>query len=271
MKKSLALGVSLVLLTGISCKQQNSAPAETEPVAEEVVAEVPKMDVNPNIPDELSKVFDAHGGLENFYDKQTLTFEIENPEGNEQHITDLHSRKALIKTKKYAIGYDGENAWLVQDSTYFKNDPKFYYNLMFYFYAMPFILADNGITYEETPSLQVEGRSYPGYKISYGDGVGTSPDDNYFIYYDPKSHEMKYLGYTVTYFSKAPSDQVSMIEYAEWDDVDDLMLPKKIVWRKYEEGKIGDVKNTVSFTNAGMGTETPDPELFKEPEGNSIP
>ena len=51
-----------------------------------------------------------------------------------------------------------------------KGIPKFYYNLMFYFYAMPFILADDGIVYEDVKPLDIEGKSYPGIKISYESG-----------------------------------------------------------------------------------------------------
>ena len=53
---------------------------------------------------------------------------------------------------------------------------------MFYFYAMPFILADDGIIYEDVAALKFEGKSYPGIKISYESGVGESPEDEYILY-----------------------------------------------------------------------------------------
>ena len=45
---------------------------------------------------------------------------------------------------------------------------------------MPFVLGDDGITYQKVDDLKVGDVTYPGYKISYGDGVGDSPKDNYF-------------------------------------------------------------------------------------------
>ena len=68
-----------------------------------------------------------------------------------------------------------------KDKTAYEGNPKFYYNLMFYFYAMPFILADDGIKYTDAEPLVFEGKSYPGIKISYEAGVGESPEDEYVI------------------------------------------------------------------------------------------
>jgi len=207
--KKLALSL-LVITVFISCKQEN-APKKQENVQEEVKKEVIR-DRSENFPKDIAAIFKAHGGIQAFDEKNTLIFELANPEGNEKHTTDLKSRYARIETDKFALGFDGKKAWLQQDSTYFKGDPRFYHNLMFYFYAMPFVLGDDGITYEKVEDLKVNEQSYPGYKISYGEAVGDSPKDNYFIYYDKASNKMKFLGYTVTFFSKETSEKVSLID-----------------------------------------------------------
>jgi len=54
---------------------------------------------------------------------------------------------------------------------------------------MPFVLGDDGISYEKVEDLKVGDLSYPGYKISYGATVGDSPKDNYFLYYDAASYK----------------------------------------------------------------------------------
>jgi len=169
MKKLSTLLILILVCT--ACKQEAKKVVET--TSEEVKTVI--KDRSSDFPTDIAAVFKAHGGIQAFDRMNTLIFEISKPDGNEKHTTDLKTRHARIETGKYALGFDGQEAWLKQDSTYFKGNPRFYHNLMFYFYAMPFVLGDQGITYEKTTPLKVGEQSYPGYKISYGDGIGDSP------------------------------------------------------------------------------------------------
>ena len=181
-------------------------------------------------PKELSKVFEKHGGVDAWKKQRILSFN----KGEEAHTVDLHSRKSVINHPKYSFGFDGKNVW-VSDTTEYKKDPKFYYNLYFYFYAMPFVLADEGIVYSKTKPLEFEGKKYPGIKISYKSDVGTSPDDNYFLYYNPETYQMEWLKYSVTYFSKKVATKFNIIKYDKWTNVNGFQLPKEIVWYKQDE------------------------------------
>jgi len=261
MKKLTILLIAFISFVG--CKQQTKSQEET------TVPEAPQESIvedrSKNFPKEIAAVFAAHGGIQAFDKMNTLIFELEKEDGNEKHTTDLKTRHARIETNKFSLGFDGKEAWLKQeDSTSFKGDPRFYHNLMFYFYAMPFVLGDDGITYEKAEELKVGEVSYPGYKISYGDGVGDSPKDNYFIYYDKDSSKMKYLGYTVTFFSKEVSEKVSLIEYSDWNDVNGLLLPKTLKWRDYKDGVVGEVKSERNFVNASASQEKSSASLFKK-------
>ena len=186
---------------------------------------------NENFPKKLGKVFEKHGSLKKWREAQILSFN----KGEEVHTVDLHSRKTVINSPKYSLGYNGKEVWLDQDSTYFKGNPTFYYNLYFYFYAMPFVLADDGIIYEKVEDLTFKGINYPGYKISYNANVGTTPDDNYIVYYNPESNQMEWLAYTVTFTSKKPSDKYKIIRYNKWENVNGLLLPKEITWYKKDD------------------------------------
>ncbi|MEW7291323.1 hypothetical protein [Aquimarina sp. 2304DJ70-9] len=261
MKRLLALFVLLIVIA--SCKQETKSEKET--ITSETPKEAVVLDRSKDFPEDIASVFKAHGGIQAFDQMNTLIFEMTNPEGNEKHITDLKTRHARIETDKFTLGFDGKEAWLEQDSTYFKGNPRFYHNLMFYFYAMPFVLGDDGISYQKVDALKMEDVSYPGYKISYGDGVGDSPKDNYFIYYDETSKKMKFLGYTVTFFSKESSERISLIEYSDWNDVNGLLLPKTLKWREYKDGEVGDVKSERNFVNSSASKEKPLPSLFKKP------
>jgi len=119
----------------------------------------------------------------------------------------LKTRAERIEASSFTSGFDGQRYWVQADTSY-KGNPKFYTNLMFYFYAMPFVLADSGINYTPVEPLVFQETKYPGFRISYGDGIGVSPEDEYFIHYHPETFEMAWLGYTVTFYSGKKSDKV---------------------------------------------------------------
>lgn len=221
MKKIISLLILCLLV--ISCKKETSK--ETK-VKEFKVSEKEKF------PNELGKVFTTHGGINSWRKANILSFN----KGKEAHTIDLKTRKTIIHHPDYSLGFDGETVWLDETNKgTFKGTPTFYYNLYFYFYAMPFVLADDGIFYEKVPAITFENVIYSGYKISYKANVGTSPDDNYIIYYHPKTYQMEWLAYTVTFKSKKPSDKYNIIRYNKWENVNGIILPKEITWYKKDE------------------------------------
>jgi len=215
----------------------------------------------PRYPTVLSSMFEKHGGLDRWNDLKQLSF----TKGNEAHTVDLQSRKTLIVSEKYAIGFDGKTPWLQEkDSLSFKGNKDFYYNLYFYFFAMPFVFADDGIAYEETKPLVFEGVSYPGIKISYKANIGASPDDNYYVYYNPASFQMEWLQYSVTFFSKKASTKVNTIRYTDWVEVAGILLPKAMTW--YKKNKNGTITvpagSATIFTNQNVSTKKADDKIF---------
>ncbi len=229
------------------------------------------LDVTTSIyPENISKIFQAHGGLDTWSTMENLVFETELPEGNEKTTTALKSRKSLIETNKFKIGFDGEKVWLKQDTLAYKGNAKFYYNLMSYFYAMPFILADDGIIYEDVEPLVLEGKEYPGIKISYNAGVGESPEDEYVLYYDSETNKMTWLSYTVTYFSKEKSKEFRYIKYSNWQTIEGLLLPETLTWYNYENNKPTTKRSDLKFINVILSKEKPFDALFEIPEGAKI-
>ncbi|MDO7170588.1 DUF6503 family protein [Mariniflexile sp. AS56] len=259
MKYSILL---LVVVSLVSCKDIKKEAVNTDEITE-ISART--------YPENISKIFEAHGGLDTWNSLQSLAFTMEKPDGDEVTTTHLKNRKALIEMPKHTIGYNGKNVWLhSKDTTSYKGNPKFYYNLMFYFYSMPFVLSDAGITYEDTDPLLFEGKSYPGIKISYGAEVGESPDDEYILYYDSETGQMSWLAYTMTYFAKEKSKKFSYIKYNDWQDVNGVLLPKAIQWYNVVDGKVTDMRNEVLFTNVKGSTEKPKSSIFEMPDGGKI-
>lgn len=252
--------IAAVAVFALSCKEKAQETTTTVKEQEvEATQEPAKV-----YPDAVASIFKTHGGISNWNDMNYLAFTL----GDERHTVDLKSRKTTIKTDKYTLGFDGEKVWLAQDSTHFQPQrARFYHNLMFYFYAMPFVLGDDGITYSDVPALEFEGVSYPGTKISFGSGVGDAPDDEYILYRDPKTNQMAWLAYTVTYGRNEKSDRFNYIKYDQWTDVEGLQLPSVIQWYKVEDGIPTEMSGERKFTDAKISARVPGPSQFEKPEG----
>lgn len=245
----------ILLIIVMSCNQQSPDNA-------------PTIDLN-KYPEALQKIFTHHGGLDKWQKMNALSYEIEKEEGNEKHKIHLKDRRERIEASNFTTGFDGTNIWVEADTSY-KGNPVFYHNLMFYFYAMPFVLADDGIIYSETTPLIFEEKTYPGIKIAYDTDVGVSPEDEYFIYYDPTTFEMAWLGYTVTYFSKEKSKDLHWIRYNDWKNFNGLLLPNSLTWYQYENGLPTEARNTRKFVNVSVSETAFEDSVFEKTTGAKV-
>ena len=245
-----------------------TACGDTPPAAETT----PEAEAPPaarEYPAAISKVFAAHGGIDAWKEFRSLSYTMGSGDKKESQMLDLHNRRELIKQSGTTIGYDGEKSWVVAEGEY-KGDPIFYRNLMFYFYAMPWVLADPGIIYEDTEALVFDGETFPGIKISYNDGIGISPKDNYFLHYEETTGKMRWLGYTVTGRTGKASDKVKWIEYPTWSDHGGVELPDSLVWYTLEDNLPVAPRSTRVFSDVQMGKEAPSDEVFLMPEGATV-
>lgn len=214
----------------------------------------------------LTKVFDAHGGYEQWSKMKTLSY----LKGEEYTITNLQNRKIKLEDAERTIGFDGTNVWVAPDTAEIDR-ARFYHNLYFYFYAMPFVVGDPGAKYEEMTPMELEGKTCGGIKVSYGEDVGDAPDDNYIIWYDPETFQMEWLMYTVTYRSGEPSDEYRLIKYQDWQEIGDLLLPTTLQWYQYDGENVGDPRgNSAEFKEVKISEDYPEEDLFEMPEGAVI-
>lgn len=267
-----ALFLFLLSVSLLSCNQQanadktNSTPDKTTPEYSETETPTAPIAVYPK---SIAPVFQAHGGIAKWNAMHNLCFEIEKESGTEKHSTDLKSRKTRIEHQDWTIGFDGAEVWLDQENEAYKGNARFYHNLYFYFYAMPFIVSDPGVNYLELEeSLVVDGKSYRGTLISYNDGVGDSPKDEYKVYRDPETGQMAWLGYTVTYRDGEKKDSFNFIKYDSWQEVNGLMLPKELIWYAVEDGQPTEPRGAgVVFSKVSITETLLDDSLFAKPEG----
>ena len=236
MSKYILIMTSL-LFTILSCQPKSTDTTE-------------KIDLS-QYPTELQSIFKAHGGLDLWNEQKGMSYEIVKEGQNEKQLIDLKDRRERIEASNITMGYDGTKIWAESDTTY-KGNPVFYKNLMFYFYAMPFVLADEGINYTTVPAITFDSIDYPGIKISYDSGVGESPEDEYFLHYNAETKQMEWLGYTVTYFSKEKSPAIKWIRYDDWKDYKGLMLPNSLAWYTLEDNLPIRERNRREFVNVEL-------------------
>ncbi|WP_347374431.1 DUF6503 family protein [Aequorivita sp. Q41] len=216
-------------------------------------------------PAQLQAVFNAHGGLDQWKKMNNLCFEMNGKNGGETHTISLQDRKTKVEAKGWSIGFDGNQVWLLKHDLDYQGNPVFYHNLMFYFYAMPFVIADPGTNYVAVEPTLLDGKMYNGYKVSYDDGVGSSSKDEYIIYFDSETNKMAWLAYTVTFKDQEKSDNWRYIAYGKWETVNGLLLPKKITWWNVENGKPHDKKMDVKFDKITVTETQLDDSVFKKP------
>ncbi|PKP26143.1 MAG: hypothetical protein CVU03_04725 [Bacteroidetes bacterium HGW-Bacteroidetes-2] len=224
-----------------------------------------KNKINPSV---VSKIFDAHGGLTSWHKMKSLSFEIETSSGIERHITDLISRQATVESDVFKLGYDGDGVWLDEKKGSYSGNPKFYYNQMFYFYAMPFIIADDGAFYTERKDTIINRITYGVIHIGFERNIGQSPEDEYIIYYNKETFQMEWLGYTVTFFEGNKNTEWHYIKYASWAKKKDLLLPEKMVWYSTKNNRDFEPFQTVLFFKVEISETELNKSLFQAPEGS---
>ena len=222
------------------------------------------------MPEGLHKVMQAHGGLATWQSLTKLSFTKGEGEGAEVHTANLHDRRIRVQAQNHAIGFDGNEVWISPADAEFRGSPRFYHNLYFYFFSMPFVLADPGIYYQVVPNVTLQGKEYAAVKISYGNGVGDSPDDNYILCYDPATYQMEWLMYTVTFGKEGPSEKYSLIRYGEWEATGGVRLPRSLTWYTYAEGVVGEERSKATFTEVEVSTTAPPDHLFVMPADGKV-
>ncbi len=268
MKKIILL--LIVLLSLSACKydkKTNDKDAQIEVVKVDSTTTVLKSNIEKpkEYPAQLQAIFTAHGGLAHWKQMNNLCFEMKGKNGEETHTVSLPDRKTKIESKDWSIGYDGKKVWLLKHDLGYEGNPVFYHNLMFYFYAMPFIIADPGTNYVAVEPAKLDGKMYNGFKVSYDAGVGDSSKDEYILYFDPETNKMEWLAYTVTFKDQTKSDDWHFVKYDKWQDVNGLLLPEKFTFWTVENGKPKAKKADYKFDKITATVTMLDASVFAKP------
>lgn len=254
MKKLLLLTLSVLMMACGGAKTESDSNSEVQE------APITKTDHHSSA---IAKVFDAHGGFDQWSSLKTLSYD----NGGQNTLVELQNRYTRIQSENQTVGFDGEKVWVNPPSEN-AGRQRMRYNLMFYFYAFPFVIGDPGITYEDLEPMDLQGKSYNAVKVSYGDGVGDSPKDNYIVLSDPETHQMHWLMYTATFGGGEASDRFSLIKYEGWKAYEGVVLPSSLQWYQYNDGVVGEPRGGARvFENINVAKEYPSMDNFSMPEG----
>ncbi|UII31331.1 DUF6503 family protein [Fulvivirga ulvae] len=257
----------IILVVMVSCGKQSSQENtdSTDISTEEEVVSYPTL---------LQNALKSHGGLQQWQAFNSLQYDVKTTLGSEKtetQLIDLKSRKVLITGSNYTLGMDGSNVWVSPDKATFGDmPPRFYHNLIFYFFAVPFVLSDPGIQYEDLGERSVAGQNYRALKISFKEGVGDADDDLYIAHFNPDTYQLELLLYTVTYFSGEKHENYNALRYTDWQKVNGLLVPAVMEGYKFQSDSIGELRYRAEFSNVVFSEEVPDQALFDMPENAEI-
>ena len=255
----LLLAIFLPALT-LGCQQQED-PLPADSAAATQTDQTPLLRV-------LAQGIEAHGGLAQWESMGSLAYDVTRGQKSERHLTALRTRQTIQEGPGYRLGYDGGRVWVEPRVDSFPGDPNFSRGLDFYFFAIPFVLADPGTVHEDLGTVMMDGSPYDAVKVSFEAGVGDSPNDFYIAHFHPETNQLAYLLYTVTYRSGEPNENFSLRAYEEWQEVNGLIVPQKIVSYQWDRANntIGAQRGETVYSNVTLSVASPEDADFMKPE-----
>jgi hypothetical protein len=196
----------------------------------------------------VQKMVEAHGGIERWASAPTVSFVdelrfVHAPTGRISRVTvEQGSRRAYLDFPGHdaQVAWDGERAW----SVHWKEPvpPRFLALLNYYFLDLPWLALDPGVRLGRpgTGRILDHPEEYQTVKMTFGPGVGDTPDDYYVLYIDPQSHRLRACEYIVTYRSILPegvaSSEPHLLVYDRYTAVEGLVVPSH--YTIYEHGEV---------------------------------
>ncbi|MCG8460193.1 MAG: hypothetical protein MI919_28245, partial [Holophagales bacterium] len=165
--------------------------------------------------------------------------------------------------------FDGRDAWTSPADSGFQGT-RFHALTWPYFLAAPFKLDDPGAHLEELGERPFQdGRSLPAARLTFGEGVGDSPEDWYVVYRDSKSRLVG-MAYIVT-FGKSTEEaekEPHAVLYRDYVDVEGVSISTRWTFWNWsaEKGIFGDPIGEVKLSHPRF--VDPPPEAFQRP-GNA--
>ncbi len=262
-------------------QEETVTVAPTEPFTDRVAAAEERLSAS-DASNKVWRAIEAHGGLQRFYEQSPLFYHFNyRPEPGEQGnvrntliLNDYVGSRAVHSlpgdpTQKF--GFDGKEAWSVTGEKIDGMSPQFWSLTPYYFVGLPFVLADEGITFESLPAAEMDGLTYDMVKVSYGDGMGESPDDYYVLYLNPESGQLDALRYIVSYRGFFPEGEHSpekLMKITGKTTVEGITLPTGYATHWWNEGSPSEKITSIEVSDYVFMDITDNP--FERPSGAKV-
>jgi hypothetical protein len=139
----------------------------------------------------------------------------------------------------------------------------------FYFFAMPFVFADEGARHEPLGVKNVGGVDYDVIKVTFAPGTGDTPDDFYVAYLERPAGQLKIVSYIVTYPSLRQGKNIQELEqhaivFDEWQTAFGLSVPSKTRLFNWKNEQLdGEPLGALEFSGVRFSVQEPERDRFK--------
>ncbi len=227
----------------------------------------PAAAVKKELDPEFKKVLEAHGDWEKWVNAKAMSYAMihETNMTQESHFINLDSRKTRISSQYFEMGFDGEQTWISPNrEAYAGKSIKFYHNLYFYFYSIPFVFTDPRVTVEKVADKSLNGQTYPTFEVSFDSNVGDSPEDQYYMLINPETNRLEYLLYTVTYYGNE-NPSFNALKYEDYRDNNGIFFPRILTGYEYQNDSTKAMRYNVSFGDLLLLPDEFEASIFEKP------
>lgn len=223
----------------------------------------------------LSEAIEAHGGLDTWrsyarMDYATRDFPLgTNAPFNFTQTTDLNNRRHLTRGEGFTAGKNEHGAWAHPNTEALGIPPAFFESGNFYFIAMPFVFADPGVVTRDLEPVTFQGKDYERVAVTYGIGIGHTPEDDYVLYIDAKTKRLKMIDFVPTSAEvngDTPKHELprKALVFDDWQKADGLLIPGKATFYGWADGQLQGDGNTYYIHDVRFSKRAPKQALFEQ-------
>ncbi len=270
-----AIAAALLVVTVGTVHGQTTQPASqpsSQPGSRPVPATAPDLDERNRKPTLVEQIAAAHN-QKAWGEHEAVSFRMNMKFGEKLKMVadityDYHGNRVRMEIAGGpTVVFDGETAWLSPSDAEFPM-ARFHVLTWPYFFAAPFKLDDPGAHVVELGVRTQQGKPHYAAKMTFGDGVGDSPDDWYILYANPAGHQLRAMSYIVTYGGtdvETAEKECHAITYDKFGIFNGVVLATKwefFNWNE-EEGIHGDPLGNATLSNVRF--VEPADDLFVKP------
>lgn len=173
--------------------------------------------------------------MDQWYQNEMITFDLNLVFGGKKRFKGTISMTpngglVRMEDSSKTMIWNGEEAFIYPDTISYKR-ARFDLLTWSYFFAAAYKLSDPGTNHSMIEDRKLDGLNYPSFKLTFGEGVGDSPDDWYIVYQDRETKLLSGMAYIVTYSSSVEEEEEDphLITYSNYQNIN--LFPIAMNWK----------------------------------------